>query len=283
MSLLLLLLAAAPGETMVQLPGGRFAMGVAHNPHVEITPAHEVTLSPFSIDATLVTVADFRRFVEATGHRTSAEKMGWGMTALEGMKDWEWRKVEGASWRQPWGPEHVKDLPVSDDWPVVMVSWLDADAYCKWRKARLPTEAEWEYAMRAGSQSRYPWGDGPQLPDGGYGLNFWQGGHEKNERADGFVYLSPVKAFPPNAFGIYDPVGNVWQWTADWYAPDTYSHDAAGARDPKGPAEGEAKVARGGSWWCSHDTCNGYGVYRRGKTKPDAPYSNNGFRCARSR
>lgn len=165
-----------------------------------------------------------------------------------------------------------------------MVSWLDADAYCRHIGKRLPTEAEWEHAMRAGSRARFPWGDAPELPGGGLGLNFWQGtSHRQNLRLDGWVYVSPVRAFPPNAWGIHDPVGNVWQWTADWYAPDAYAQAARDGvvRDPRGPASGAKRVLRGGSWWCGTCTCEGYGLTYRGKAAPDAPFNNNGFRCAR--
>src|SRR5262249_14383491 len=153
-----------------------------------------------------------------------------------------------------------------DDAPVVMVSYYDAEAYCAFVKKRLPTEAEWEYAMRAGSDTRYPWGDGPERSPGHYGLNFWQGeSHRKNLRLDGHVYVSPVRAYPPNAWGLYDSVGNVWQWTADFYAPDTYFR-AARAKvtersDPKGPTKGEKRVVRGGSWWCGACTCEGNGLF----------------------
>ncbi len=275
-SLILVLLAAEPG--MVTVGPGSFTMGRDVGPTADQKPPHVVKLSAFELDATLVTVAQFRAFADATTYVSTAEKLGWGMTAVEGMDDWEWEKAPGATWRKPWG---AHDIPVQDDWPVVMVSWLDADRYCRHLGKRLPTEAEWEFAMRAGSSTLYPWGPTPLLPDGGVGLNYWQGGHSKNARKDPYVYLSPVKAFAANAWGIHDPVGNVWQWTNDWYAADTYAKDARGVTNPQGPKDGSMKVARGGSWWCSKDTCHGYGLSARGKTKPDAPYANNGFRCAR--
>ncbi len=247
--------------------------------HVDETPAHRVTISAFSLEQTLVTVADFRRFVDTTGYRTSAERRGYGMTATEGMDDWEWSRLPGASWRAPWGEDAP---PQRDDEPVVMVSWADASAYCADLGRRLPTEAEWEYAMRAGSEgTRYPWGQRPQRPGGGYGLNYWQGDdHHHNERLDGYLYTSPVRAFAPNRWGLYDPVGNAWQWVADWYDRQTYERDAGGVTDPRGPASGWARVARGGSWWCSASACSAYGLFARGKSDPQAAFSNNGFRCA---
>src|SRR4030095_10951645 len=168
-----------------------------------------------------------------------------------------------------------------DDAPVVMVSWFDAVAYCAHRDARLPTEAEWEDAMRAGASSRFPWGEEPTR-DNKLGLNFWQGvSHRANLREDGFVYVSPVRAFLPNAWGLYDPVGHVWQWVLDVYAPDTYARTAAAgeAANPRGPSTGTMRVLRGGSWWCGTCTCEGYGLYYRGKSDPHAAFNNNGFRC----
>ncbi len=274
---------ALPAQDMLPIAAGAFTRGLAQSAHPDETPPHRVELSAFTLDRTLVTVAAFRAYVAVTGAVTSAERLGYGKTAVLGMADWEWRQVPGAHWRQPWGAENVDTVALRDDAPVTMVSWLDADAYCRWRDARLPTEAEWEYAMRAGATTRYPWGDQPVRPGGAAGLNYWEGvTHADNPLTDGFLYLSPVRAFPHNAWGVYDPVGNVWQWTADWYAADTYAVAAAqgGVRDPKGPAEGTDKVARGGSWWCSKDTCHGYGLIARGKTEPGAPFANNGFRCA---
>jgi len=271
-------LAAAP---WLAVPAGSFTMGRDLSMHDDEKPAHPVEVSAFSLEATLVTVADFRAFVAATGHGTSAERLGFASVAVEGFKDWEWRPAKGASWKAPFGPERAKELPLADDWPVTQVSWKDAAAYCAWRGGRLPTEAEWEYAMRAGATTRFPWGDSPFTPVGGAGLNFWQGAHEHNELKDGYLYLSPVRAFAPNAWGFFDAVGNVWQYTADWYAADTYEKARAGVKEPRGPETGTQKVTRGGSWWCSKRTCTGYGLFARGKTKLDEAANNVGFRCAR--
>ena len=267
------------GAPLVAIPGGTFTMGRELGHAQDESPAHAVTLSPFWLEATLVTVADFRWFVDQTGYRTSAERFGFGKTAIEGMDDWAWDQRPGLTWRAPWGDDAP---PQRDDEPVVLVSWVDASAYCAHLDRRLPTEAEWEYAMRAGSEgTRYPWGDRPQRADGRYGLNYWQGeDHRHNTRLDGYLYTSPVRAFPANAWGLHDPVGNVWQWVADWYDRETYTRDANGVTDPEGPETGWARVARGGSWWCSAGTCSGYGVFARGKSDPDAAFSNNGFRCA---
>jgi formylglycine-generating enzyme required for sulfatase activity len=266
---------------MRTIPAGDFVMGRDRGGHPDQRPAHRVRISAFRLDETLVTHAAFARYVEATGVRTSAERLGYGLTAVEGMDDWQWTKVAGANWRTPWGEGSDAPRPSEDD-PVVMVSWHDADAYCRHFGLRLPTEAEWEYAMRAGAEgTRFPWGDDPHRADGTLGLNFWQGrDHHHDTREDGYLYTSPVRAFPPNAWGIYDPVGNTWQWVADWYGRDTYRDHGRGAVDPQGPAHGWAKVARGGSWWCSARACSAYGLLARGKSRPHAPFSNNGFRCA---
>jgi sulfatase modifying factor 1 len=267
---------------MKWIEGGEFWRGRDASDRPDEVPRHRVRVAGFFLDETLVTHADFERFVEESRYLPSAEKLGFGMVAREGMNDWEWDEVKGASWRQPFGPGHPELTPRADD-PAVMVSWYDADAFCRARGKRLPTEAEWEYAARAGSTGRFPWGDSPRLPDGGMGLNYWQGAnHQKNAMADGYRYVSPVRAFPPNAWGIYDAVGNAWQWTADWYAEDAYATAAKAAVtvNPTGPPSGKLKVARGGSWWCSSHTCSGYGLFFRGKSRPDAPYNNNGFRCA---
>ena len=287
--------APEPPPGMVLIPAGSFVRGrpAQQSERRDESPAHRVALRAFFMDQTLVTRSDFARFVAATGYRTTAEKQGYGIGSQEGMNDWEWERIPGASWRRPFW-EDTPDTPafLREDAPVVMVSFFDAQAYCAHNGKRLPTEAEWEYAMRAGSSgTRYPWGDNAERKPGALGLNFWQGAsHRKNLRLDGHVYVSPVRAFPPNAWGIYDPVGNLWQWTADWYAEDTYAKlarlAAAGSgevADPRGPAQGEKRVTRGGSWWCGACTCEGNGLFYRGKSAPAAAFNNNGFRCARDR
>lgn len=280
---------------MIAVSAGTFRRGhhVTPSPvaRMDESPAHDVFVSAFRIDATLVTRAAFTRFVEATRYVTTAERLGHGVASREGMDDWAWQRVPGGSFRRPFiePPDADSASFLRDDAPVVMVSHHDAVAYCAHLGKRLPTEAEWERAMRAGSDTRFPWGDAPERDGGALGLNYWQGeSHHRNERLDGWLYVSPVRAFPPNAWGIHDPVGNVWQWVADWYAPDTYAREAKEARvsgaitrDPKGPDTGRTRVLRGGSWWCGVCTCEGYGLHYRGKADPEAPFNNNGFRCAR--
>ncbi|MFO0748553.1 MAG: SUMF1/EgtB/PvdO family nonheme iron enzyme [Myxococcota bacterium] len=264
--------ACATGEPeLVAVPAGSFVMGHDGGPPDQ-APAHLVRLEAFAIERTLVTVDAFAAFVAATGYRTTAERRGTGKTAVLGMDDWEWREVAGVSWRAPWGEANAAKIPLAGDMPVTMVSWLDADAYCRWRGRRLPTEAEWEYAMRAGATTRYPWGDDLVAPDGRARMNHWEGRtHHENSAADGWVYLAPTRAYPPNRWGIYDPAGNVWQWVADWYAADTRARRGRPSdrrRRPEGPDAGVFKVARGGSWWCSARTCNGYGLVARARRAP---------------
>ena len=286
--ILLSFAACAPSPTpapddLIAIPAGSFVLGHDGGPEDE-QPAHRVHLSAFAIERTLVTIDAYAAFVAATGYVTTAERRGTGKTAILGMDDWEWREVADVSWRAPWGQANLAEIPLRGDMPVTMVSWIDADAYCRWKGRRLPTEAEWEYAMRAGATTRFPWGEDVLPADGVARLNHWEGRtHHENSGADGWLYLSPVRTYPPNRWGIYDPAGNVWQWVADWYAGDTFARNAAtpgGAVDPKGPDSGEYRVARGGSWWCSALTCHGYGLVSRGKTRPAASFSNNGFRCA---
>ncbi|MGZ3703636.1 MAG: formylglycine-generating enzyme family protein, partial [Bdellovibrionota bacterium] len=244
---------------MLCIPGGGFYMGRNSSSRMDEMPRHLVKISAFYLDETLVTVSAFRKFVDESKYVTTAEKSGFGMVSMEGMKNWEWKKVKGATWRQPFGAEYKSKIPLVDDHPVVSVSWEDAVAFCKAGGKRLPTEAEWEYASRAGkSDIRYPWGDTQKLKNGRLGLNFWQGsGHEKNEMIDSYLYTSPVKAFPPNDWGVYDPVGNVWQFVSDWYGRDYFQTvaSAGGVNNPQGPGTGKKRVARGGSWWCSEKTC----------------------------
>jgi formylglycine-generating enzyme required for sulfatase activity len=283
--------ARAPYDT-VKLPGGEFVMGRDDGPRNDEHPAHVAHVDSFEIDRTLVTRTSFAAFVKTTGYQTTADRVGFGMASREGMDDWAWERVPHGSFRAPFiegtlGAEAFLDK----DAPAVMVTHEDAVAYCTHLGMRLPTEVEWEYAMRAGSLgTRYPWGPSP-MHDGRLGLNFWQGeSHHKNELEDGFLYVSPVRAFPPNAWGLFDPVGNVWQWTSTLYDPLAYTKVKAGLRpedmranDTLFPGRGgrEQRVLRGGSWWCGACTCEGNGLFYRGHAEPDAVFNNNGFRCAR--
>ncbi|MCW3814433.1 formylglycine-generating enzyme family protein [Micromonospora sp. DR5-3] len=282
----------------VSLPGGSFAMGDAFGegyPSDGEGPVHEVTLSAFTIDATTVTNAAFATFVKATGYVTEAEALGVSAVFHLQVKaersdvlgaatgtPW-WLVVRGADWRHPYGPaSSIADL---QNHPVVQVSWNDARAYAAWAGKRLPTEAEWEYAARGGLDgARFPWGN-ELLPRGRWNCNIWQGEFpHRNTADDGFVGTAPVKQYAPNRYGLFNTVGNVWEWCEDWFAADTYAR-RAGTRvvDPRGPAEPDVtgrRVMRGGSFLCHDSYCYRYRVAARSGNTPDSAASNVGFRCA---
>ena len=275
---------------MVRLEGGAFLMGTDDSLSYEADgegPVHEVTVRPFFIDAEAVTNARFGHFVQATGHVTAAERFGWSFV-FAGLLPEEfpdtrgvvqtpwWRQVHGADWSHPEGPH--SDVADRSDHPVVHVSWDDAQAYCAWAGTRLPTEAEWEYGARGGlEQQRFPWGDELE-PDGEHRMNVWQGTFPaENSCADGWVGTAPVTEYPANGFGLHNMTGNVWEWCADWFAPDFYA--SSPAADPVGPPDGTHRVMRGGSYLCHASYCNRYRVAARSGNTPDTSTGNLGFRC----
>ncbi|WP_405659556.1 formylglycine-generating enzyme family protein [Streptomyces sp. NBC_01166] len=276
----------------VLLTGGPFLMGTEDPDGFRADgegPVREVRVSAFRIDAHAVSNERFAEFVSATGHVTEAERFGWSYVfagflpaALRrgaGRPDgapW-WCGVEGVRWDRPEGPgSGIEDRA---DHPVVHVSWNDARAYCRWAEARLPTEAEWEYAARGGLvQARFPWGD-ELTPDGEHRCNVWQGHFPtKNTAEDGYAGTAPVDAYQPNGYGLYNMAGNVWEWCQDWWSTD---RQAARRSDPRGPGAGDAKVIRGGSYLCHRSYCNRYRVAARTRNTPDSTTGNLGFRCVR--
>ena len=254
------------------------------------TPVHDVRLHPFSMDATAVTNAQFATFVKDTGHVTEAEHFGVSAVfhlAVTSRRDvvnhaagtpW-WLAVRGADWRHPEGPG--SEVSRRQNHPVVHVSWFDAQAYAAWAGKRLPTEAEWEHASRGGlTGARYAWGD-DLTPRGRWMCNIWQGTFPTmNTVEDGHLTTAPVKAFAPNGYGIFGTAGNVWEWCADWFSPDTYAADATDPTDPRGPETGEQRVMRGGSYLCHESYCNRYRVAARSSNTPESTSANIGFRCA---
>jgi formylglycine-generating enzyme required for sulfatase activity len=307
-------------EGMVSIKGGAFSMGGDNDQaRPDEFPKHEVKVKDFWMDATEVTNVQFKRFVSATGYVTVAESIidleelkkqippGTPLPSAEELApfslvyhaptsgdlhtltpaDW-WQVVKGANWQHPQGP--ASNIDGKEDAPVVHVCWYDAIAYCKWAGRRLPSEAEWEYASRGGKNTAvYPWGNTAITTKN---ANFFQGNFPVlQENEDGFLRLAPVKSFPPNAFGLYDMAGNVWEWCADWYRPDYYEQGKSLAQNPQGPSDSfdpdesstPKKVVRGGSFLCNERYCSGYRVAARMKTSPDTGLEHTGFRCVKDK
>ncbi|MGO9246840.1 MAG: formylglycine-generating enzyme family protein [Verrucomicrobiia bacterium] len=299
---------------MVWVPGGTFRMGSDQH-YPEEAPVHRVTVGGIWLDRTPVTNKQFRKFVNETGHVTYAEikpdtkdypralphmlKAGsLVFTPPKGtvdLRDWSrwWKFKFGANWRRPYGPR--SSISGLDDHPVVHVAYRDAEAYAKWAGKELPTEAEWEFAARGGLDgAEFAWGD--QLtPSGKHMANTWQGNFPHENRCeDGFERTSPVMAFAPNGYGVYDMIGNVWEWTTDWW---TAQHPAdaqkaccvpenphggpeAGSYDPHQPQiKIPRKVIKGGSHLCAPNYCRRYRPAARHAEAVDTSTSHLGFRC----
>lgn len=285
-----------PQVDMVAMSGGSFLMGTDYDFAFDEDgegPVREVCLSPFLIDRHTVTNERFATFVKATGYSTEAERFGWSfvfwaqippamfhelVVDTVAAAPW-WCKVPGANWRQTAGPR--SGIADRGKHPVVHVSWNDAQAYCSWSGQRLPTEAEWEFAARGGLvQKLYPWGD-KLRPGAQHRCNIWQGEFPRhNTVEDGFSDTCPTDAFPPNDYGLFSMTGNTWEWCADWFSNDF--HLTGPKVDPKGPAGGEAKVMKGGSFLCHKSYCNRYRVAARTLNTPDSSTSHIGFRCAKN-
>ena len=278
---------------LVEIPGGVFTMGT-DKPIITQDgegPPRRVEISPFLIDAFEVSNSEFAAFVKNTGYVTEAENFGDSFVVdlllSEEVKEeitqavanapW-WLPVKGASWIHPEGKG--SSISKRGDHPVVHVSWNDAVAFCSWAGKRLPTEAEWEYAARGGLEGRlFPWGNNP-LPSGKHRMNIWQGEFPVNNTAeDGFIGTAPVDTYPPNKYGLYNMVGNVWEWVSDWWA---VRHTKDFVKDLQGPSQGTEKVKRGGSYICHPDYCYRYRCAARSQNTPDSSASNLGFRCAKS-
>ncbi|WP_245323915.1 formylglycine-generating enzyme family protein [Bradyrhizobium shewense] len=299
---------------MVFVPGGGFAMG-SNSHYPEEAPAHGVSVDSFCIDRTPVTNRQFKEFVRATGYVTFAEDQPdpkdypgalkhmlyagslvfTPPSRVAELRDWSqwWQFTKGATWRHPYGPKsNIKGL---DDHPVVHIAYRDAEAYAHWAGKELPTEAEWEFAARGGLDgAEFAWGD-ELSPGGKHMANIWQGEFPRENRCeDGFARTSPVTAFPPNGYGLHDMIGNVWEWTADWWAAQ-HTADAPKAccipKNPRGGPEGASfdpcqpdiriprKVLKGGSHLCAANYCRRYRPAARHAEPIDTSTSHVGFRC----
>jgi formylglycine-generating enzyme required for sulfatase activity len=307
----------APGpapEGMVWIPGGAYRRGNDTPAHRDSRPWHLVEVDGFWMDTHTVTNEQFAKFVDATGYLTVAERTPRaedfpgappeklvagsvifsptkGPVPLDNHLQW-WTYVKDANWRHPDGPN--SDIKGREKHPVLQVAYEDAQAYCKWARKRLPTEAEFEFAARGGlDKNKYPWGN-ELRPDGKWMANIWQGRFPyENTCEDGFRATAPVGSFPPNSYGLHDMAGNVWQWCSDWYRYDYYQTLASKpqpVKNPQGPANssdpaerGVAKrVMRGGSYLCTDQYCTAYEVGARGKGAPDTGTNHLGFRCVES-
>jgi len=277
-----------PHAGMVRLPGGRFVQG-SERGYADERPPRATEVGPFWIDRTEVTNAQFSAFVRATGYVTLAEREGGaalfhrpGLEQLADERHAAWRFVRGASFRHPDGPDSKLDGHEGD--PVVHVSWEDANAYARWLGHELPSEAEWEYAARAGQSDKRL----HEAPRDAYGralANFWQGDFPlTNTLEDGFYMQAPVGCFPANPFGLYDTIGNVWEWTSERYvarsgeASESVDGMGACAREDADSEARAARVIKGGSYLCSANFCARYRVSARHPQEPSTPTSHIGFR-----
>lgn len=312
---------SATASDMVLIPAGTFMMGgKSDQSDWNEFPRNQVSVSSFLMDATEVTNAHFKKFVDATGYITVAERdIDWeamkkdvapgtpkpadsllmagsivfrpttGPVNLDDYAQW-WRWTIGANWRQPEGPG--SSIENKMDHPVVHISWEDAKAYAAWAGKRLPTEAEWEWAAMGGLEdANYPWGNG-SIEEAFDKANFWQGSFPYlNSVLDGFETTAPVKSFEPNGYGLYDMAGNVWEWCEDKYHAGAYTQlsQQQDKTNPKGPRVSydplepyaEKYVIRGGSFLCNDSYCSGYRVARRMSSTKDSGFNHTGFRCVK--
>lgn len=338
---------------MVRVTGGMVVIGTDEplNKMDGEGPRRKVKMSDFFINKYEVSNNEFREFVDDTGYVTESEKFGWSFVFESAIPDeikeniteavaatpW-WLPVQESYWYQPVGPGSdvfSKDADTGLDrgnYPVVQVSWNDANAYCQWKYEYgcLPTEAQWELAARGGSENliietselpqnydmedfkalekrkytRYPWGTSLVLDNGTYMSNTFQGKFpSENTALDGYEFMAPVDSFPAqNSLGLHHIIGNVWEWTADWWEVQHRAHkhyktvterikskgysgelEETSMRmilDPSGPPQGTDKVKKGGSFLCHESYCNRYRIAARTQSTPDSATFNLGFRCA---
>jgi formylglycine-generating enzyme len=309
-----------PRDGMVHIPGGVLNMG-GDNAQADQNeyPKHKVAVNNFWMDQTEVTNAQFAAFVEATNYQTLAERpIIWEemaktlppntpkppdallqpgalvfvktakAVALNDVSSW-WQWTLGANWRHPLGPK--SEITDKMSHPVVQIAWDDAVAYASWAGKRLPTEAEWEWAARGGSdQTIYPWGNTATDVQNKPQANYWQGMFPvENTLIDGFEGTAPVGQYLANGYGLYDMPGNVWEWCSDWFDYGFYSKPEASKANTTGPYKSynpsnpyqSEKIIRGGSFLCNESYCSGYRNARRMGSSPDTGLNHTGFRCVK--
>lgn len=259
------------GMVMFFVSSGSFMMGSDGVLDADESPMHQVSLDSFWIDKTEVTNAQFATFVTQTGYQTTAEKAGGGRTSNNSSFNW----IDGANWQHPYGPD--SNLSGLNNHPVVLVSYVDASAYCAWAGGQLPTAAQWEYAARGPSNRTYPWGnsfDGTRANYCDVNCFFSQGSGQN----DGYAMTAPVGSYPAGAswIGALDMSGNVREWVADWFS----SYPSTPQSNPTGPPTGTKREMRGGSWYSLQE--NVRGATRREQVPEGSThsvYSTYGFRC----
>lgn len=308
-------------QGMVYIPAGDYYIG-SEDQHANNAegPSYVVKVSGYYIDKTEVTNEQFSAFVDATGYVTVAERpidweelksqlppgterpadsllqpgsMIFNPGPTSNLNDisqwWEWRI--GANWRHPHGPGST--IEGQEDHPVVHIAYEDAKAYADWAGKSLPTEAQWEVAARGGMPKQpFAWGE-ELRPSGEFLANYFQGTFpDGNSALDGFETTAPVMSYPPNGYGLYDMIGNVWEWTSDWYRPDTHLSNkklasTRGCINPSGPNQSydpqkplsPSRVTKGGSFLCTEQYCSNYRPSARMSTAYDSGQEHLGFRC----
>lgn len=272
----------------MDIPGGVALVGTASPvlPDDGEAPLRRKKLARFRLGATTVTNSEFQTFTEATGYVTDAERLGDSLvfqgllpkgtppTQAVAEAPW-WRLVSGATWRRPAGPGGGNALP---DHPVVHVSWNDACAYAAWAGGRLPTEAEWEHAARGGlGDVRFPWGNQEPNDTDFQPCNIWQGRFPHQDLGlDGYQGTAPARSFDPNGYGLYNMIGNVWEWTSEPFRVRSLRKTAKAAHDGKAGF----KLCKGGSFLCHRSYCYRYRIAARNSTSPGSSTSHIGFRLA---
>ena len=305
---------------MVRIPSGSFLMGSEHDSMAlpREKPVHKVEVSSFYMDVHEVTNSQYKKFVDATGYITVAERpIDWeemkkqlpkgtqkpseedlqpgslvfsspkNVVNLADFSNW-WKWVKGACWKHPLGPE--SDISNKAYHPVVQIAYEDALAYANWAGKRLPTEAEWEWAAKGGLISnRYPWGN-EKVNSGEVKCNYWSGKFPtENSKEDGFYYTAPVISYKTNGYGLYNMAGNVWEICSDWFDENYYKdcYNLGSIKNPQGPAKSnyssepyeKKRVTRGGSFLCNDSYCASYRVTARMPFSEDSGTNHTGFRC----